>query len=166
MLVAENQSMQVKYIYSTSLSGFASWPGDTSLFYSMGKPGKTFDIRRTNNIRTPEQMTTSTIIAEGKFPAVSPDNGLLAYVCNGTSEICIIEISSGITLATTPLNYIKIDNASMPATMMWSGDGQWLYYASADDGDWDIFRIRYDGSAKVNLTSDWSSNELMPAIQW
>lgn len=166
MLVAENQSMQVKYIYTTSLSGYASWPGDTSLFYSMGRPDKTFDIRRTVNIQNPEQMTTSTIIGEGKFPAISPDNALLAYVCNGTSEICVIEISSGITLSTIPLNYVKIDGVAMPASMMWSGDGQWLYYASADGGDWDIFRIRYDGSGKVNLTSEWSSNELMPAILW
>ncbi|MEA3439860.1 MAG: inactive serine/threonine-protein kinase VRK3 [Chloroflexota bacterium] len=31
---------------------------------------------------------------------------------------------------------------------------------------WDIFRIRPDGSDLQNLTPDWTSNELMPALRW
>jgi Tol biopolymer transport system component len=49
----------------------------------------------------------------------------------------------------------------------WSADGQWLYFASAFDGDWDIYRIRLDGSGMQNLTEDWgSSNEVNPALKW
>jgi len=51
-------------------------------------------------------------------------------------------------------------------TAMWSGDGLWIYFASAADGDWDIYRVRPDGSELQNLTAEWDSNELMPALNW
>jgi Tol biopolymer transport system component len=54
----------------------------------------------------------------------------------------------------------------MPATAMWSGDNQWIYFSSEDGGDWDIFRMRPDGSGLENLTQDWASNELTPALLW
>jgi Tol biopolymer transport system component len=49
---------------------------------------------------------------------------------------------------------------------MWSVDGQWIYFASAEDGDWDIYRIRPNGGDLKNLTNAWESNEIMPALQW
>jgi Tol biopolymer transport system component len=64
------------------------------------------------------------------------------------------------------LNYGLINDLRIPATATWSADGQWIYYASANGGDWDIFRIHPDGSGMENLTSSWPSNEMMPALQW
>ena len=44
MLVSDRQSLAVEFIYSTSISGYASWPNNTNIFYSMGKPGNS-DLR-------------------------------------------------------------------------------------------------------------------------
>ena len=55
-----------------------------------------------------------------------------------------------------------------PASM-WSGDGQWIYYASAKDGDWDIYRIHPDGTGEENLTDDFlggGGNEIYPTVRW
>jgi Tol biopolymer transport system component len=59
-----------------------------------------------------------------------------------------------------------VQSKDMPSTAMWSSDGQWIYFSSVDGGDWDIFRIHPDGSGMENLTADWPSNELVPALQW
>jgi Tol biopolymer transport system component len=57
--------------------------------------------------------------------------------------------------------------AAIQPSTAWSADGLWIYFASAEDGDWDIYRIRPNGSGLENLTSDWgSSDEIMPALKW
>jgi Tol biopolymer transport system component len=49
---------------------------------------------------------------------------------------------------------------------MWSSDGEWIYFSSAMDSDLDIFRVRPDGTDLQNMTPDWTSNEIMPALKW
>jgi serine/threonine protein kinase len=166
LVVAENATNDITPVYSSAISGFGSWPRKGETLYSMAKPESGFEIRLTENLSDPGAIITSTLIHGTKFPAISPDGTQLAYICNGTSAICVLDLESGSSRQLHSLDYVRINDTAMPASVMWSGDGQWLYFASADGGDWDIFRIRPDGSDLQNLTPDWTSNELMPAMRW
>ena len=158
-------STKIRYD-SPSIAGFTTWPFGGETIYSMAKPDAGFEVRRTEGYRDAGSMNTTSILSDAKFPAISPAGDQLAYICNGTSAICVLNLDSGESIEIYTLNYVRIDNVAMPATVMWSADGLWLYFASADGGDWDIFRMRPDGSEVQNLTPDWNSNELMPALRW
>jgi serine/threonine protein kinase len=145
--------------------GYSSWPMDGTTHYSMNREDGQWVLYRATNIMTGAE-DRSLIIKGGKYPAISPDGEDLVYVCHDTEDLCIQHIPSGVTRILTNLTYVPINDEKMPASAMWSLDGDWIYFASADDGDWDIFRIRPDGSGLQNLTSNWDSNELMPALQW
>lgn len=166
LIVVENSTSMLTSIYRAAISGFTSWPIFGEVFYSMARAGSNFEIRRTINFLTPSAIENQTIIPNAKFPAISPDGSTLAFICNDTTNICLRDLPSGETRTLFTLDYVRIDDTAMPATVAWSGDGNWLYFASADGGDWDIFRIRPDGSGIENLTSEWSSNELMPDLKW
>jgi len=166
LIVVENSTNMLTSIYRAAISGFTSWPIFGEVFYSMARAGSNFEIRRTINFLTPSAIENQTIIPNAKFPAISPDGSTLAFICNDTTNICLRDLPSGETRTLFTLDYVRIDDTAMPATVAWSGDGNWLYFASADGGDWDIFRIRPDGSGIENLTSEWSSNELMPDLKW
>ena len=61
----------------------------------------------------------------------------------------------------------KVRGETIPLTAMWSSDSRWVYFASAPEGNWDIFRVHPDGSNLQNLTRTWGdSNEIMPALKW
>jgi len=63
------------------------------------------------------------------------------------------------------LSYQSIESSNaLGGRPVWSLDGRWIYYASLDGGDLDIFRIHPDGTGQANLTKNWPSNELMPAV--
>jgi hypothetical protein len=74
----------------------------------------------------------------------------------------VVTVSNARTLVN--LSYSSIDGVKMPATAMWDSSGEWIFYSSIDGGDWDLFRIRPDGIGHSNITLDWPSNELTPAL--
>jgi hypothetical protein len=152
-------------VHQESSWGFTSWPMDNDYFYSMTREDNQWVIYRTDDVLSGVGSRTK-IVTDGKYPAISPDGEYLVYVCNDTEQLCIRHIPSGDTSVLTDLDYVKVNNQNYPATAMWSKDGAWIYYASADGGDWDIFRIRPDGSGRENITTDWQSNEIMPALEW
>ena len=80
--------------------------------------------------------------------------------------MCLWDVSSASSSTLYAITYVRLDGLPVPASPAWSADGEWIYFPSAEDGDWDIYRIRPDGSGLENITPDWPSNELMPALQW
>jgi len=157
---------QFNQLYKNTSLGYGSWPMLSYDFYFMRKIGPNdFSIGQAQGFPSAVASDKEIISNNAKYPAISPDGKTLAYLCNNSSNLCIWNMSSGDTRK-VPLKYAKIGDAGMPATAMWSADGQWIYFSSVDGGDWDIFRIHPDGSGLENMTAGWSSNELMPALQW
>ena len=148
------------------ISGNASWLPDSSRLYSMaGGSGTPFSIHLVTNVLQPAELNVTTVTA-GKYPAVSPDGSQVAYICGDDLSLCLWDVSSASSSALHPITYVRLDGLPVPASPAWSADGQWIYFPSAEDGDWDIYRIRPDGSGLENITPDWPSFELMPALQW
>ena len=61
-------------------------------------------------------------------------------------------------------------NDSYDVFPAWSPNGQWLTYASNRDGDWEIYRMRADGSGKQKLTDNFRNydgdSSWSPDGQW
>ncbi len=172
MFMNEIASGELTKIFQSRIAGYVSWPTAVDHFYFMSieTTGKPFIIQPVLNFFSLSGWNIGPQIAEGKYPAVSPDGSYLAYICRNTDYLCIIELSSGNSILDYRVNYVKVKyknkDITVPSTAMWSVDGQWLYFSSVEGGDWDIFRMRSDGSGVENLTQDWPSNELTPALQW
>jgi Tol biopolymer transport system component len=147
-------------------TGYASWLSDNSRLYSMAGGSVTpFIIRYVTNVRQSSDLNIVTVTS-GKYPAVSPDGSLVAYICGDELSLCLWDVSNASISILHPITYVRLDGLPVPASPAWSVDGEWIYFPSAEDGDWDIYRIRPDGSELENITPDWPSNELMPALQW
>ena len=125
------------------------------------------DQNRTTNI-SPAKASNNEKITQWEFPAISPDGSQMAFLCEFGSEdwLCVTNLITGETDPLQKIEFVKtrwdqwqIISGGTPA---WSSDSSWIYYSSADTGNWDIYRIHPDGSGKQNLTSNWSSNEIMP----
>lgn len=146
--------------------GFATWLTAENLFYWMGtRASGYYDIIETDNLLQ-NPPGPSRVVAQGKYPAVSPDGSRLVSFCGNMLHLCMVERKTGKLLFEIPVSYFKkINQKAVPATAAWSADGKWLYYSSSILGNWDIFRMRPDGSQVQNLTESWTSDEYMPAAR-
>ena len=146
--------------------GYVSWNFAEDAFYWMGvsEDFRTFFIRRTGDLSSETGQTSP--VVNGKYPALSPDGSYLAYFAPERLNLVVMDVRSGAQIFSQNIRYEDLGGKSMPATAMWSGDGQWLYYASAQDGDWDIYRISRDGKSIENVTQNWKTDELTPAVHW
>ena len=149
------------------VSGYASWPlqGDNFIFQVITVENYVNLIYRMEIIPTQYQKTGS-----GGNPSLSPDGSQITYSCQSQGDDRVLCVASPGGANERSLVLVKRKSISgvggiQPASV-WSADGQWIYFASAEDGDWDIYRIRPDGSGKENLTNDWSSNEIYPTAKW
>jgi len=149
------------------VSGYASWypQGNSFIFQVITAEDYINLIYQMTNI--PEQYQK---VSSGGNPALSPNGSQMVYSCEtrGDDRVLCVASPSGANERTLVL--IKRQSVSgvggiQPASA-WSADGQWIYFASAEDGDWDIYRIHPDGSGMENLTNDWDSNEIYPATKW
>ncbi len=145
----------------SEVSGYPTWDQMGNLYFCVSR------INGADNNRN-GIYTYNNGIAERKFkgsyPALSPNGQLIAYYC-GEDDLCVSNIdgSAQEVIADT----IRSTKPWRPGvTPWWSADGQWIYFASADEGNWDIYRIHRDGSGKQNITGNWKSNEIMPAVKW
>jgi serine/threonine protein kinase len=158
------------------IAGYGSWSyNDDQLFYTSTFGAGDSQIR---SIWSLPDASSPGAITSGKYPAISPDGRTLAYLCNPVEgdhydHLCSYNLASGSEVVIHAIEYIEVDydhdpatSDAVPASPAWSADGGWIYFASAEDGDWDIYRIRPDGSGLQNLTGAWDSQELMPAAQW
>ena len=92
----------------------------------------------------------------GAFPKWQPVCGnRFVYLCSDQSHLCIQDRSSSSPKPIYAIVQIELAGESVPATEMWSEDGQWIYFSSAKNGDWVIYRIHPDGMDQQNLTVDW-----------
>ncbi|MDI6696385.1 MAG: zinc-ribbon domain-containing protein [Anaerolineales bacterium] len=146
--------------------GYASWPLEDDFFVWMGvRASGYFDIIETRSFASGVQFP-SQIIAQGKYPAISPDGSRLAFFCGNLLHLCIAERPTLNLLYQIPVSYFKkVNKENAPATAAWSSDGQWIYFTSSISGNWDIYRMKPDGSQMQNLTESWTSDELMPAVR-
>jgi hypothetical protein len=146
--------------------GHASWALDQETLWWMGSRVNGFyDINRTRGYLDGQPGFTQTF-AQGKYPAISPDGSRVAFFCGNLLHLCVAEAKSAEILYQIPVSYFKrVNDQPAPATASWSADGQWLYFTSSITGNWDIYRVRADGSQIQNLTEDWRTDELMPAAR-
>ncbi len=155
----------------SQISGYASWPsfGTDFLFQVITQDDYKNVIYRLVGDLSVEQYIK---IENGANPALSPDGSRMTYSCqvNGNDRTLCVANADG----TNVVELVEIIRVQVPGVgwgiqpaSAWSADGQWIYFASAIDGDWDIYRIRPNGGDLENLTEDWgSSNEVNPALKW
>lgn len=152
-------------IYYENSWGYSSWTYDNTQIYTMNRENNQWVIYRTQNPLS-GSGTRTRVLTDSKYPAISPNGENLVYVCNNLRDLCLLNLPSNNEIVLADLTYKEVEGISLPASAMWSRDGEWIYYASAEDGDWDIYRIQANGTNKQNLTESWDTNELMPALKW
>jgi len=177
LYVQDINTMEVDRFYAPSnvASGYASWV--------LARNDLVFNVVDTSNANLiyilEDALSDPNYVkfGSGGNPAISPDGSQLVYSCKAPNVnervLCIDSLfGSGereelVIVYRRPAEGLET-NQIQPASM-WSADGEWIYYSSAEDGDWDVYRIHPDGSGRENLTDDWgggSSNEIYPAVRW
>ena len=169
LILTELGSGEVLYRFKSSeypLLGHASWSLSQEAMWWMGtRVNGSYDINQTQGYLAGQAGQIQTF-AKGKYPAISPDGSRLAFFCGNLLYLCVAGVPSGEILFQIPVSYFKLVNGlPVPATAAWSSDGQWLYFTSSITGNWDIYRVRADGSQAQNLTETWRSDEFMPAAR-
>ena len=147
-------------------SGYASWlENSQSFIFEVVLPNlKFFQV---DNF--PFSPTSSELVSTNQnlsHATFSPDGTKAAFTCFH-AEICVMDLKQGNkprSIYQTRWN-VDVDWAERGAPV-WSADSQWIYFPTIDGGDWDIFRIHPDGSDAENVTRDWPSNEMYPAVRW
>ena len=159
-------------------AGYTSWFWDTQdMLYMIYRAG-TFRILRMQGMDpnqtgdvSPASTQDGNEIDQWEFPAISPDGLQMAFLCQVGSQywLCVTNMSTGKTNALQRIQFVNTrwDKWSIisAGTPVWSRDGTWIYFSSADEGNFDIYRIHSDGSGKQNITSTWASNEIMPNMR-
>jgi Tol biopolymer transport system component len=148
--------------------GMVSWPNAEDRFLWQGMRGEqaAFDINLTTNLGTEKSIRTQRLSIDGKFPALSPDGSSIAYFCGNYSRLCMITWPSKQLQFELPISYFKtIDDKPVNATAAWASDGAWVYFSSSITGNWDIYRMRPDGSQMQNLTESSTADEILPTAR-
>jgi serine/threonine protein kinase len=151
--------------------GNPTWSSDTGELIYMGFYDNVYRLWRVSAElgREPNELSLrSTVdggtISDSLYPALSPDGLRVAFICSMDDwRLCVHDLTTWQTqwLLKITASYIE-GTLSAPGTPSWSPDGEWILFATEDDGDRDIYRIRPDGSGLENLTTDWPGTELMP----
>lgn len=96
---------------------------------------------------------------------LSPDGTRIAFCSdaggNGINGDLGVVNSSGGPIAWLDTGDCRLanDNASFPSSP-WSPDSQWIVYSAKVGGQWDLFKIRPDGTQKTRLTDTANADEL------
>ncbi len=111
------------------------------------------DIWRMRHDGSDLQQVTQRASQEG-HPSWSPDAGSLLFDAfgdgiteDGMPDVFVIDLGTGQSRNLT-------DAPGMDAIAEWSPDGKWIAFGSNRDGDWDLYRVRPNGSALEQLTDD------------
>jgi len=155
-----------KFVYDPgslgTTAGYASWASNTSfVFMTVEKPTGTYLV---NDFGSPPSRIP--INQALNYPSISPDGSQIAFSTGDRSINIANRDGSGIQIIFDGLSRDSNIPDWLPSgTTFWSPDN-WIYFASVEGGDWDIFRIRPNGGNLENITRDWSSsNEMMPAVR-
>jgi serine/threonine protein kinase len=101
-------------------------------------------------------------------PRLSPDGTLLTFEFENSSQERIIWVQD---LARGTRTRIS-DLSQVSDSAMWHPDGQTVYFCSAPDGDWQVYRKRvYGGGAPEPVgrpegTTDLGANDISPDGKW
>jgi Tol biopolymer transport system component len=152
--------------------GNPTWSSDAGELLFMGFLEDMYSLWRVSadTGREPNELSLSKTVDGGTiyeclYPSLSPDGLRVAFICSMDDwRLCVHNLTTWQTqwLHKVSASYIE-GTLSSPGTPSWSSDGEWILFATEDDGDRDIYRIRPDGSGLENLTPDWPGTELMPA---
>ncbi|MFZ5879989.1 MAG: TIR domain-containing protein [Chloroflexota bacterium] len=149
------------------LAVYTSWLGDSSSFVVeiIISSNETYIL----TYGFPTSPYSSGIInlgTNGVLAMFSPDGSQAAFSCD-EGQLCVSNLHSGSVnrIYQTTWNDKVTPEWIRKVTPVWSSDGQWIYFASVEGGDWDILRIRPDGSGLKNITAAWTSNEITPATR-
>ena len=108
----------------------------------------------------------------GSNPSISPDGSQISFSCYDNLEtgskryLCVSDLYGQKVRRIHEIVRVEVKENTHQPHSAWSSDGEWIYFASAEDGDWDIYRIRPDGTEIENLTDHLTGNEIHPAVQW
>lgn len=153
------------YNYQPALSpdgtrvAFARIQGDQAGISIIDVDGTGLRILTTNKLSGDEPDTNN--VGSDSEPAWSPDGSKIAFVrghdptwdgvayfstCHGPGRIYVVNVDS---VASEIINLTPGQNATDPA---WSPDGTRIAFASNEDGDYDIYSMRIDGTDVQQLT--------------
>jgi len=101
---------------------------------------------------------------------LSPTAEHIAFACQYGDkkwQLCLAD-ADGTDLNLPGYVIRNVDNkrgqiSALAGSPTWSPDGRLVAFASNSDGDWDIYVLAVETGQLTNLTSDWSTNEMMPA---
>jgi len=107
------------------------------------------------DLTTGEETRLTDTAATISYPLASPDGAYVAYQAeeDGDFEIYVLRLSDGTVTQLT-------DNDVLDRLPAWSPDGAWIVYSSdtRDDGNFDLYRVRRDGSDQQVIYSDGGRN--------
>ena len=95
----------------------------------------------------------------------SPDGTKIAFCSDAggygiNGDLGVVSSSGGaITWLDTGDCRLASDNAAFPSSP-WSPDGEWVVYSAKVGSQWDLFKIRPDGSQKTRLTNTSDEDEV------
>lgn len=149
------------------LAVYTSWLGDSStfIFEMVTQPNETF-LSVSGFPSAPTSPRQISLGSNGVLARFSPDGSQVAFSCND-GQLCVSNLNNGSvkSIYQTTWNDQVTPEWIIKVSPVWSADGQWIYFASVEGGDWDILRIRPDGNGLQNLTESWTSNEITPATR-
>ncbi len=149
------------------LAVYTSWLGDSSsfIFEMVTKPSEIY-LSVSGIPSSPTSPRQINLGSNGVLARFSPDGSQAAFSCD-EGQLCVSNINSGSVkrIYQTTWNDKVTPDWIIKVSPVWSADGQWIYFASVEGEDWDILRIRPDGSELQNITEAWTSNEITPATR-
>jgi Tol biopolymer transport system component len=147
------------------LAVYTSWLGDSSSFvFEVVIKNKETYLYVDGFPAGPSSPSQISLGDNGVLARFSPDGSQAAFSCND-GQLCVSNNGGNARSIFTTDWSVKVTDWTVKVSPVWSADGQWIYFASVDGGDWDIFRIRPDGTGLKNVTEAWTSNEITPATR-
>lgn len=158
---------------SDGIPSYASWNAQGSRMLYLDTSNRQFTFFITENMASRKPFSLQSIepaISFINYPAISPDGDSFAFVGRVAGKgtwLCTASITGTDVKTLYPLTTLQTPDGIIPeGTPAWSRDGQWIYFSSADHGNWDIYRIHPNGSDPQNITAPMTSNEWMPATRF